>query len=216
MVLVNSSVIEFIKAMDDAPDIHIVPGFAPHEACEVARLFWQAFHLKLTRLLAPDDRAVDFIASVLNPDFALVARDGAGRILGLAGFKTHAGGLVGGGLRDLARVYGWPGTLWRAPLLALLERDIEPGTLLLDGIFVSEAARGQGIGTHLLHAIKSHAAQMGLSAVRLDVIDTNPRAKALYLRQSFEPVSEEHLGPLRHVFGFRSATKMIWISPGQP
>lgn len=160
-------------------DIHVSPGFAPHEADEVAQLFWQAFGPKLIRILTSDARAIRFIASVLNPDFALVARDSAGRILGLAGFKTHAGGLVGGGLRDLARIYGWPGALWRAPLLALLERDIEPGTLLMDGIFVAETARGRGVGTHLLQAIKTHAAQLGLSTVRLDVIDSNPRAKAL-------------------------------------
>ncbi|MEO0371336.1 MAG: GNAT family N-acetyltransferase [Pseudomonadota bacterium] len=202
--------------MDHTPDMHIDAGFAPDEAGLVARLFWQAFRAKLTRILAPDDRAVDFIASVLNPDFALVARDNDGGILGLAGFKTQAGGLVGGGARDLARVYGWPGAFWRMPLLALLEREVEPGTLLMDGIFVAETARGRGVGTHLLHAIKSHAALMGLSAVRLDVIDSNPRAKALYLRQAFEPVGEEHLGPLRHIFGFRSATKMIWIAPNRP
>ncbi|MEM7731528.1 MAG: GNAT family N-acetyltransferase [Pseudomonadota bacterium] len=198
--------------MNEAPDVQITPGFDPQEAQEVAQLFWQAFHLKLTRIFPRDDRAIDFLASVLNPDFALVARDGAGQILGLAGYKTHQGGLVGGGLHDLARFYGWPGTIWRAPLLALLERDVEPGTLLMDGIFVAEAARGRGIGTALLHAIKAHASELGLTNVRLDVIDTNPRAKALYLRHAFKPVGEERLGPLRYIFGFRSATKMIWTS----
>ncbi|MEO0774689.1 MAG: GNAT family N-acetyltransferase [Pseudomonadota bacterium] len=199
--------------MEHAPDIHIAPGFSAQEAPEVAHLFWQAFGPKLIRVLAPDSRAMAFIASVLNPGFALVARDSDGRILGLAGFKTQHGGLVGGGLRDLARIYGWPGALWRGPLLALLEREVEADTLLMDGIFVAEAARGCGVGTHLLHAIKAHAADLGLSHVRLDVIDSNPRAKALYLRQSFKPVGEDHLGPLRHIFGFRSATKMIWTAP---
>ncbi|MEO0751570.1 MAG: GNAT family N-acetyltransferase [Pseudomonadota bacterium] len=199
--------------MTRAPDIAISPGFAPSEAETVARLFWQAFEQKLTRLLAPEPRAIAFVASVLNPDFALVARDAQGGILGLAGFKTGQGGLVGGSLRDLARIYGWPGALWRGPVLSLLEREVEPGTLLMDGIFVSERARGQGVGTALLHAIKSHATASGLTAVRLDVINTNPRAKALYLRHAFKPVGEDHLGPLRHIFGFRSATKMIWTAP---
>ncbi|MEL7278928.1 MAG: GNAT family N-acetyltransferase [Pseudomonadota bacterium] len=202
--------------MDHAPDIHVSPSFAADEANQVAQLFWQAFRLKLTRILAPDDKAIAFLASVLNPDFALVARDTHGAILGLAGFKTGQGGLVGGGMRDLARVYGWPGTLWRAPLLSLLERQIEPGVLLMDGIFVSEAARGQGVGTALLNAIKNHAIALNLSAVRLDVIDSNPRAKALYLRHAFEPMGEDHIGPFRHIFGFKSATRMIWTAPEPP
>ncbi|MEM7599537.1 MAG: GNAT family N-acetyltransferase [Pseudomonadota bacterium] len=201
--------------MNHAPDIHVTPGFAADEADQVAHLFWQAFRLKLTRILAPDDKAITFLASVLNPHYALVARKADGTILGLAGFKTGQGGLVGGGFRDLARVYGGLSALWRAPLLSLLERQIEPGTLLMDGIFVSEAARGHGVGTALLEAIKTHATHNGLFAVRLDVIDTNPRAKALYLRHGFEPAGEEHLGPFRHIFGFKSSTKMIWTAPTQ-
>ena len=129
--------------------------------------------------------------------------------------ELYWGGLVGGGVRELARVYGGLSALWRAPLLSLLERQIEPGPLLMDGIFVSEAARGHGVGTALLEAIKTHATHNGLFAVRLDVIDTNPRAKALYLRHGFEPAGEEHLGPFRHIFGFKSSTKMIWPAPTQ-
>lgn len=202
--------------MRGAPDIRITQGFLPEEAVEVATLFWQAFRLKLIRILSSDARAIQFIASVVQPNFALVARTPEGAILGLAGFKTSQGGLVGGGTRDLARVYGWPGALWRGPLLSLLEREVEDGSLLMDGIFVSETARGQGVGTALLDAIKDHARHLGLTAVRLDVIDENPRAKALYLRHAFEPVGEEHLGPLRLLFGFRSSTKMIWTAPNQP
>jgi GNAT superfamily N-acetyltransferase len=202
----------------DIPVIHVSQGFAPDEAAQVAEMFWQAFRAKLIRIMSPDARAKAFLASVLNPDFALAARDEDGVLLGIAGFKTDRGGLVGGELRDLARIYGWFGALWRGPLLSLLEREVEADTLLMDGIFVTEAARGQGVGTALLNGIKAHAIAHNLISVRLDVIDTNPRAKALYLRHAFKPVGEENLGPLRHVFGFRSATRMIWTqaSPGAP
>ena len=201
--------------MSAAPDIRVSKGFSPEEAEVVAQLFWQAFRTKLIRVLTSDRRATRFIASVINPDFALVARNQEGAILGLAGFKTQQGGLVGGDLKDLAGIYGWPGALWRGPLLSLLERDVEAGSLLMDGIFVSEVARGQGVGTALLSAIKDQAGQLGLTAVRLDVIDANPRAKALYVRHAFKPVGEEHLGPLRYVFGFKSSTKMIWTASHQ-
>ncbi len=201
--------------MNDRPE-PLVPqiaiGFAPEERETAARLFWSAFRGKLWRLLAPEARAIAFIADVLCPDFAISARAPDGTLLGLAGFKTDRGGLVGGGLRDLARVYGWPGALWRGPLLALLERRVEPGILLMDGIFVAQGARGLGVGTALLSAVKSHAVATGADAVRLDVIDTNPRARALYLREGFEPAGNESLGILRHVFGFRSSTRMIWHS----
>lgn len=44
----------------------------------------------------------------------------------------------------------------------------------MDGMFVTEAARGRGIGTRLLTAIKQEAKARGLRQVRLDVIDTTP------------------------------------------
>ena len=78
----------------------------------------------------------------------------------------------------------------------------------MDGIFVEPAARGQGVGTALLNAIEVHCAHQGLRQIRLDVIDTNPRARALYERLGFAERSVLSLGPLRAVFGFSSATEM--------
>lgn len=45
---------------------------------------------------------------------------------------------------------------------------------------VDAAARSRGIGTRLLDASCDHARDLGETSVRLDVIDTNPLARALY------------------------------------
>jgi ribosomal protein S18 acetylase RimI-like enzyme len=78
----------------------------------------------------------------------------------------------------------------------------------MDGIAVDAAARGQGLGTALLTALKTRAAALGKATIRLDVIDTNPRARALYEREGFVAGQTEHLGPLRALFGFSAATTM--------
>ncbi len=191
----------------------IAQGFSDGHRAEAARLFWQAFQGKLGRVLRPEPKALAFFTGALDPAFAVSATAPDGTLLGLAGYKTTDGAFAGGGFRDLARAYGVVGALWRAPLLALLERVLAPDTLLMDGIFVAEHARGLGIGTALLDAIKAEAQARGLSHVRLDVIDSNPRARALYERQGFVPGRVEHLGPLRLLFGFRTATTMIWTAP---
>ena len=185
--------------------VHTIPDGQIDTA---AALYWQAFGGKLGRLMRPDDKALRFFAEVIVPEFAISAVDTDGRLLGLAGFKTDAGGLVARGMADLARVYGWPGALWRGPLLAVLERPLEPGVLQMDGICVGAQSRGQGVGTKLLTAVKALAAQRGDRVVRLDVIDTNPRAEALYRREGFVPVKREALGPFRWLFGFSSALRM--------
>lgn len=184
-------------------------GFEDRERDQVAGMYWQAFGSKLCRVMGPDKRAIGFIRDVLDPTHALCARDGRGVLLGVAGFKTINGALVGGDWSDIRRHYGFAGGLWRTLVLSLLERDTENQRFLMDGIFVSDGARGQGVGTRLLDAICDEAERRGYTEVRLDVIDTNPRARALYDREGFVAGGEHRLGPLRHVFGFESATTMI-------
>ena len=186
----------------------ISPGFADGERADVARLFWEAFRGKLGRVLGPDDRARGFFADIVSPKFALVARSADGKILGIAGYKTAEGAFAGGTLADMTRHYGRIGGLWRGMLLEMLERDLAPEVLLMDGIFVDEAARGQGVGSALLKAIRDHAAAEGLARVRLDVIDKNPRAKSLYARVGFQDSGTQSTGPLRWLFGFASSTTM--------
>ena len=188
--------------------VTISRGFAPDERAHAARLFWQAFSAKLGRVLAPEDKALRLIEAILDPRFALTARDTDGRLLGLAGFKTAEGGLTGGGLREMADVYGWFGGTWRGLVLSLLERKVQPGVFQMDGIFVDAGARGRGVGTALLGAVIDEARARGLDEVQLDVIDVNPRARALYERVGFRPIGEERLGPFRHLFGFARATRM--------
>ncbi len=113
-------------------------------------------------------------------------------------------------MNGLCATHGAIGGLWRGCTLSLLERPLQPDTLLMDGIFVSETARGLGIGSALLSAIKEKAAALGYAKVRLDVIDTNPRARALYERRGFIAEETSTIGPLRHVFGFRKATTMVY------
>ncbi|EKD59506.1 MAG: MobC protein [uncultured bacterium] len=45
--------------------------------------------------------------------------------------------------------------------------------------------------------------------MRLDVIDSNWRAKALYLRLGYAVEKTDDIGLLRFAFGFRSATTMV-------
>ena len=183
-------------------------GFPPGQRQAAVRHFWAAFRDKLYKVLGPEDKARVFLSRVANPDYAISAITDDGTLLGLAGFKTEGGAFMDGGLRDLAAVYGLSGAAWRGPLLATLERPCAPGVLLMDGIFVSEQARGMGVGSALLEALKAEARQRGLTRVRLDVIDSNPRARTLYERHGFVPQGTRRTGPFRYIFGFRASTTM--------
>lgn len=188
--------------------IVIEAGLRLDHRAPAAAGYWQAFSRKLRWPLGPERKAIDFIQSNLDSSHAISALSNAGEFLGVAGFKTPRGAFVGGDFTALAKVYGFLGAVWRGALIAVLERQCEPSTLLMDGIFVHPEARGMGIGSRLLVEIESHAAACGLRRVRLDVIDTNRRARALYERHGFKPTAEKSIGMLKHVFGFSTATTM--------
>ncbi len=194
---------------ESPPSAILADGFPARDRSEIARMYWGAFGAKLRIALSPPEKAIGLLTEALDPDFAIVARAADGHLLGVAGFKTPAGSFMAIGFGRLVRHFGVAGALWRGAMLSPLVRRPEAGTLLMDGIFVAERARGQGVGTLLLRAIKRKAETSGCSLVRLDVIDTNPRAQQLYEREGFRAVAVRDLGPLRHLFGFRRATTMI-------
>jgi ribosomal protein S18 acetylase RimI-like enzyme len=197
-----------IDVANNEPSFTVMNGLLPEHLDPAAAAYWHAFSRKLRFPLGPSHKAVAFIRRALDPDHAISAVSLRGDFLGVAGFKTPSGAFVGGTFADLARVYGTFSATIRGLLVGTLERRCDDRTLLMDGIVVRPAARGMGVGTALLAAIEQHAVNLGLKQIRLDVIDTNPRARALYERQGYEARSVLSTGPLGAVFGFASATTM--------
>lgn len=184
----------------------------------VAELYWEAFGRKLGAGLGPPEQGRAFIAGHLHHDRAAVAlAPGDGdRVVGVAGYQLGGRALTGGGVRDVLAQYGLFRGLPRIALLALLERTPEPGELVMDGIAVDPSHRGAGIGSMLLTEVAAIAAEHGCPRVRLDVIDVNPRARALYERHGFTAGRTEQTPYLRGLMGFGAVTTMHRAVPAPP
>ncbi len=191
------------------PVIHVVHGLPGHLRPDAARLYWEAFGGKLGRVMGPEPLALRFLEAAMRPDHALAALSPNGALLGFAGFKSPTGSFAGGSPTQMRAIYGASGALWRRALLWLLQRDVDNDRMLLDGICVAPDARGAGVGTLLMQAVFAEARVRGYPSVRLDVIDTNGRARALYERLGFEAVATQRSGLARHVFGFSASTTMV-------
>lgn len=98
-----------------------------------------------------------------------------------------------------------------ARALDFIETVLSPDHALVarDGGVVVGVAGFKTAHGALLAAICDAAASRGYAEVRLDVIDGNARARALYEREGFRPVARSSIGALRHVFGFTHATTMV-------
>lgn len=176
---------------------------------DAAALYWQAFGGKLGQVMGPQPLALRYLARVIQRDHAIVALDESGGLLGMAGYKTPAGSFAGGTTADMRAVYGLAGMAWRMPLLWGLGREVDNDRFLLDGICVVPAARSIGIGSALMAAICDEGRMRGYAHVRLDVIDTNWRARALYERLGFAIEKTDDIGLLRFAFGFRRSHTMV-------
>ena len=184
-------------------------GLPEHLLAEAAALYWQAFGGKLGQVMGPDAKAMRYLARVIQRSQAIVALDDSGRLLGMAGFKTPAHSFAGGGPTDLRAVYGLLGMAWRMPLLWALGHEVDNDRFLLDGICVTKTARNMGIGASLMDAICAEGRARGYAQIRLDVIDTNWRARALYERLGFAVEKTSDIGLLRLAFGFRRSHTMV-------
>lgn len=172
-------------AQREGATVQVTAGFADAERPKIARLCWQAFGGKLGRVLGPAPRAEAYLARAIRPDHALVARDAAGRLLGVAGFRTARGSFLGPDRAAMAAVYGRAGAALRAGLMALLTSDTDNHRFLVDGICVAAPARGRGVGSALIAALVAEAGRRGHAELRLDVAAGNARARALYQRTGF-------------------------------
>lgn len=177
-------------------------GFSPSERVGVGRLYWSSFGRKL-RIAFPDAASgQEFLTSTLRADRLLVARE-AGEVTGICGFHDAGHGAADMPWPALKQRFGTRAALWATLALAPLSRSEREGTLVLDGICVHPEWRGRGIGTALLAAADAYAATRGARQVQLSVVDTNPRAEALYQRLGYRVVDEGSMGTLGGLYGFR-------------
>lgn len=188
-------------------------GVDPGSELRAAELYWEAFGRKLGPALNPPERAVRFIADHLEADRAVCAYLD-GRLVGIAGYQHGGRGLTGGTPGDVLRAYGVLRGLKGMLLLALFERrPTDARQLVMDGIAVAPEVRSRGVGSLLLEEVAAVAAERGCREIRLDVIDTNPRARALYERRGFSVVRTERTPYLRSLLGFGAVATMLRTVP---
>lgn len=194
------------------PQVEYRRGVPCGSEADVAALYWEAFGRKLGPALDPPETGRAFLATHLDHDRAVVAMAG-GQVVGVAGYQLGGRALTGGGARDVLSAYGAVRGLRRLAILALFERTPDPGELVMDGIAVDARHRSHGIGSRLLSQIAVIAAENGCRRVRLDVVDTNPGARALYERHGFAAHHTERTPYLRRMLGFGAVTTMHCAVP---
>ncbi len=174
------------------------------------RLYLNALEEKLEPILGSGDRAQEVLASNIATENCLVAICNE-KLVGIMGIQTNEGGFVNPSLKTMKRTYGILGGIIRMGGLAILHHKTRIDELYIDGVAVAHEMRCKGIGTRLFDLLERVGSKKGIRTISLEVIDTNPRAVALYEHLGFAAVKTQTLWPLTLVvkFPFRSATLMV-------
>ncbi|EKF9154349.1 TPA: GNAT family N-acetyltransferase [Vibrio cholerae] len=188
--------------------IHIEKGWDLASSQLVAELYEEAFGLKFCRAIPDKNKRINVLSKCFVPDYSFAAFSDE-KLVGLAGFKVASGSLTGGiGAKGLIEQLGLIRGLWACFVFSLFEREPEERELVMDGIAVDSEFRGQGVGSLLLDQIVSYAQENDFESVRLDVIDSNPRARKLYESKGFIALKSESFPYLKWLVGFSGATTM--------
>lgn len=199
----NFKVVGYNRRMD------IQTQIPPHDIERAIEIFWAAFSQKLGPILGDDHRARDLLADSLNQE-RLIAAYIDGQLMGVAGLEYERQTFLEITPRLCIKHFGFLGGLRRFLVMGLLfAHKIPNDTLYLDSLAVHPDARGMGVGTRLLGEFEALARQKGFAKVRMDVVDTNPRAKALYERQGFVVAGEQSLPFWQNRMGFAKSYEMV-------
>lgn len=195
--------------MNDAQRIRYRTGIPERLRSRAVALYDEAFGSKLALAVSDPTQRRQLLMQGFVLEYAIAAISAQG-LLGIAGLQTANGSLTGGiQYRDLLQQLGFLRGNLAATVFGLYERQAQPGQLLMDGIVVDRHARGLGIGGRLLDEVCRYARRNDYRSIRLDVIDTNPRAKQLYERVGFKTVKVERFPLLQRLLGFGGTTTMV-------
>jgi ribosomal protein S18 acetylase RimI-like enzyme len=190
------------------PSVHLQFGLQDAHREQAAALCYAAFRRKLSPLLAPERQAIPALADSLEPSRTIVALEGE-RLVGVLGFQRDQRRFINPAFHAFFKQFGVIGGSLRALALGLFGGNAwQPGSFLVDAVAIHHQVRGQGLGTRLLKAAFETARAYRLDIVRLEVVDTNPKARALYERLGFREEGTERYLFLRRVAGFSNVSLM--------
>lgn len=193
----------------DASELIFRRGLPERYRSSAASLYDEAFGPKFSVAVRSDEKRLSLLKNCFVAEYAIVAMND-NRLIGIAGFHTSKGSLTGGiTYRNLVSRLGFFRGSRAALIFSLYERKPVPKEFLMDGIAVHGDFRGKGIGSKLLDEIARYARENEYHRVRLDVIDTNPRARKLYELRGFKVVKTEKFAYLRWLLGFSSSTTLV-------
>ncbi len=184
--------------------VYPLPEIFRQQALE---LYVRVLGEKLEPIFGPPQASLSFLIDQVDLNRAIGAIQQE-QVVGILGLQDQQGGFLCPSIGKILDHYGVFAGLYKTYLMMALDPDVGPDQLYLDGIAVASEYRGLGIGSQLISAFESYAQERGFRSVLLDVIDTNSRARSLYLKLGYQETRSKSLHGLEEIFPFQTSTQM--------
>lgn len=192
-------------------DIIICKGIQAKDRSRAAHLYSEAFQRKFAYLIGSKEKVAKLLELGINIEYCFGAYEGD-KLIGILGYHYGKQALIDLKVKDFIKVFGPIKGVLKACLAGIMfYRKVDNGSqLLMDGIAVASESRGKGCGTALFDAFISFAKSDKYQSIKLDVIDENQKAKALYMRLGFRETKKSSVPfPISKLIGVTGTTTMV-------
>jgi ribosomal protein S18 acetylase RimI-like enzyme len=177
---------------------------------DIAKIFYESFKEKIGQLFKDQEKAIKLFSKLIRENQIIVALED-GNPVGFVGLHYQKKHFMRFSFTEITRIYGLETIRATLYFLTNLLDDIQPNQLHLEVIAVDKKQRSKGIGTKLLLSTIEFAKQESFSQVRLEVINTNPKAKKLYEKIGFIKIKDRKIPYPFHIFAsFRKIIEMSY------
>lgn len=180
-------------------DIEIADSINTSQRIRAIEILYCAFEQKIRALIKSKEKALAIYNESLKNDQVFYAFLN-GNVAGLIGLQYENKNFLEFKYKDLRKYFNPLHSFFIYKIYRLTSPKIKEDVLRIDSIAVDKSYRGMGIGTQLINKVFEFAKKRGFKEVILEVVDTNPRAKALYEKIGFK---EKKI--IRYYFLTRSA-----------
>jgi ribosomal protein S18 acetylase RimI-like enzyme len=170
--------------MDTRTEIKIIEGLPEHLYHQTAEIIYEAFGRKINCIIRPKDKAILILERSINPELGFFAIS-KGKVIGFLGIHYLNNEFLKMNFSNINKEFNFLKSFFIWFLFRIDSPNLKKEEIRINYLAVEKSIRGSGIGTKLTKKFLDYAKKQGFKTARLEVVNTNPRAKKLYEKIGF-------------------------------
>ena len=170
--------------MDSSIEIKIIKELPEHLYHQTAEIVYEAFGRKINCIIRPKNKAILILERSINPELGFFAIS-KGKVIGFLGIHYLDNEFLRMNFSNIKKEFNFLKSFFIWFLFRINSPNLKKEEIRINYLAVEKSIRGNSVGTKLTKIFLDYAKKQGFKTARLEVVDTNPRAKKLYEKIGF-------------------------------